>query len=227
MPAGESWLHSHVAADLPPAPTHDMHPSSAQPLSPLLSYYSLLQRPPPPIRFLPDSLLPIPYAQLLAHSNNMPPTLSAFHRSPLHLRVLHQSVDSATQRCTRFVRLLTHAEQCVEFGSIVIELDALPADVRAVVLSGVRPFGAVLLEAGVKQLCAVSGFIQVEEDDVIREAMGEKRFDEGADKRVLYGRCNVISGESGRVIARVVEILPPVQTHDMTDSGVGTASPVQ
>lgn len=97
----------------------------------------------------------------------------------------------------------------MELGCIAIELEVLDGDVRNEVLSGMRPFGSVLLEAGVKQLCEPSGYFQVEEDDVIRQAMGEEEV--GAKLgRLLYGRCNVISGECGRVIARVVEILPPI-----------------
>ena len=223
MPAEERWPPSHLSPahplPPPPPPSADMPPSAAQPLWPLLSYYRLLQRPLPPLRFIDPSLLPTPHSQLLHHNNNMTPTLAAFHHSPLHLHVLHQSVDgSGGGRCTRFVRLLTEANECVELGCIVIELDVLPSvDVRLAVLSGVRPFGGVLLEAGVKQLCEPSGFFQVEEDAAIRQAMGVDgegvvSEEAGGEKvgRLLYGRCNVISDERGRVIARVVEILPPV-----------------
>ena len=147
----------------------------------------------------------------------MTPTLAAFHHSPLHLHVLHQSVDPATHHCTRFVRLLTTTSHCVELGCIAIDLTLLPAQVAAAVLSGVRPFGSVLLEAGVKQVCEPSGFFQVVEDDVVRQAMsvdggtglGEEQVGEKVG-RLLYGRCNVISDECGRVIARVVEILPHI-----------------
>lgn len=101
----------------------------------------------------------------------------------------------------------------------MIQLDMLSGGVCEAVLSGSRPFGSVLLEAGVKQVCEPSGFFQVEEDDVIRQAMGVdvgmEVVDAQAGEKVgqlLYGRCNVISGECGRVIARVVEILPPVDS---------------
>ena len=230
MPAGERWQPGHIATDAPLPQAADLPPSSTQPLSPLLAYYRLLHSTAPPLRFLAASLLPPPVDQLLHHHNNMTPTLAAFHRSPLHLHVLHQSIDDEAQRCTRFVRLLTDDGRCVEFGCIAIELDVLPADVQLGVVSGLRPFGTVLLEAGVRQLCDPSGFFQVEEDDVIRQAIGpdsetepsasEDRTGEKGE-RWLYGRCNVISDESGRVIARVVEILPRFDpSHQITSAPV-------
>ena len=114
------------------------------------------------------------------------------------------------------MRLLTATNRCVELGCIAIELDVLPVGVRVDVVAGVRPFGSVLLEAGVKQVCEPSGFFVAEEDEVIRTAMGVVDAEEvGVGEkggRLLYGRCNVISDECGRVIARVVEILPTVDT---------------
>ena len=109
----------------------------------------------------------------------------------------------------------------MELGCIIIELDALPsAAVRSDVLAGVRPFGSILLAAGVVQVCEPSGFFEVEEDVWIRQAMGTVADEDGVVRdgekvesgRLLYGRCNVISDERGRVIARVVEILPPVDS---------------
>ena len=237
MPHGERGPASQLDSQpLAPLPSTDNPESPPDPLAPLLSYYRLLDRTPPQVRFLPPALLPAPYAQLLHHTTNMTPTLSAYHRSPLHLHVLHQQLTTTTptnvpETCSRYVRLLRNDGACVEFGCIDIDLRALPTagGVREAVLGGVRPFGGVLLEAGVVQVCEVRGLFEVEEDDVIRHAMGgvggEKGTEErgviGGEKsgRVLYGRCNVISGKCGRVIARVVEILPSVDSIPQTTSG--------
>ena len=78
-------------------------------------------------------------------------------------------------------------------------------------MRGEMPFGQVLLEAGVEQVCGPTAFFHLKEDEVMMAALGGRR--EGGEG-LLYGRCNVISDGASRVIAEVVEILPHLLTED-------------
>ena len=109
---------------------------------------------------------------------------------------------------SRHSLLLTSTNRRVELGCLRVHLDALPAGVRGRVVGGGAPFGSVLLEEGVRQRVEVRGYFEVGEDEVLRGALGGGGRGGGEGGEVLYGRCCVIVGGDGRVIAEVVEILP-------------------
>ncbi len=194
-------------------------------LSPLRTFYAQADLAPPVIATLGGEQMPQPYRGLLAHDDDMTPTLERFHGGRIHLRVLHSRspvtggaapVTGGTAPATggrrygatlmREVVLLLDADETpAEFGAIRIHLDGLPENARRQIHEGRRPLGAILAAHGVPHVNRPSAFLRVTPDPVIIEAMGLV----GPDH--LYGRCNTIRHASGEPLAEVVEILPPME----------------
>src|SRR5687768_804489 len=65
--------------------------------------------------------VPEPYRRLLVHDNDMTPTLEAFHRERIHLRVTRWRIDEDTY-ARQVVLTLDDSGRPVEFGAIVIYL---------------------------------------------------------------------------------------------------------
>ena len=145
--------------------------------------------------------MPEPYRTLLVNDGDMTPTLEKFHGCKLHLEVLGRV--HAGEEYRRQVLLLDPHNRPVEFGAIRIHLDVLSPTVQELVLAGRRPFGGVLMENDVPHSSGPSAYFSVMGDHLINRALGVS-----APCR-LYGRCNTLTADDGRVIAEVVEILPP------------------
>jgi hypothetical protein len=71
------------------------------------------------------------------------------------------------------------------------------------VLEGVRPLGSILASEGIAHQSRPSAFIRVQSDAFINDALGLT----GAHE--LYGRRNELTLADNRVLADIVEILPP------------------
>jgi hypothetical protein len=67
-----------------------------------------------------------------------------------------------------------------------------------------QPLGGLLNEHRIPYSSAPRAFLKVSPDGPIVEAFGAVESDE------LFGRSNEITGFNGDVIARIVEILPPL-----------------
>lgn len=145
--------------------------------------------------------MPEPYRRLLVNDGDMTPTLEKFHGCKLHLKVLGRV--HAGEEYRRQVLLLDPQNRPVEFGAIRIHLDVLLPTVQKLVLAGQRPLGGVLIENSVPHSSRPSAYFSVIGDDLINRALGV------AKPCMLYGRCNTLTADDGRVIAEVVEILPP------------------
>jgi hypothetical protein len=119
----------------------------------------------------------------------------------------------------------------VELGFIFIHLSTLPAHLHQAILTGETPFGAILLEANVSQLCKPSAYFAIELDEYLTKSLSlnssnnspsisslnllDQEHTMASDstsprpaKSLLYGRCNRIYTPDGSMIAEVVEILP-------------------
>jgi chorismate-pyruvate lyase len=169
--------------------------------APFTGFYADAKAVPPATVVIDGGLMPEPYRSLLVNHGDMTPTLERFHHCHLHLKVLGRVHAGNDYR--RQVVLLDPQNRPVEFGAIRIHLDVLPPAVQQLVLAGQRPLGGVLIEHDVPHRSNPSAYFQVTGDKLINRALGVTK------PCALYGRCNTLTAADGRVIAEVVEILPP------------------
>jgi chorismate-pyruvate lyase len=156
----------------------------------------------PAVRPVSGEEVPEPYRQLLVHERDMTPTLEAFHRERIHLRVLaRQEDEDALWR--QVVLTLDDSHRPVEFGAIVIRLRHFPPAAREEILEGRRPLGSILHGYRMEHQSCPMLFLCVTSDGVMNQALHL------TEPRPLYGRRNLIRDAGGNELADIVEILPP------------------
>ncbi|HUF63508.1 MAG TPA: hypothetical protein VMN36_15640 [Verrucomicrobiales bacterium] len=154
------------------------------------------------LRFLEAEDLPEPARALLAHEQDMTPTLRDYHAEALVLEVL--AAERAGSALVRKVLLRgRESGRVVEFGAIRIDLSQLAGRVRQRVEAGRDPLGGILEEEGLRHSSQPRGFFSA----LIAPKLG-KVIGASLDTR-LYGRCNQLTLEDGSVFAEIVELLPP------------------
>jgi len=168
----------------------------------LQRFYSRAGLAPPRLRVMPGVEVPEPYKSLLVHSRDMTPTLEGFHRQPLRVAVLRS--ERQGDLYWREVILRGPGEgRPVEYGVIRICLGLLsPAAARGVLEEG-RPLGKILETEAIAHLSWPQAFFRVEADARLSKLLGL------VQPAVLYGRRNVLVDGSRRLLAEVIEILPP------------------
>ncbi|MCH7227590.1 hypothetical protein [Haloferula sp. A504] len=145
--------------------------------------------------------VPSPQRDLLVHDRDMTTSLGDFHGDVIALTVLRSALDGDLYR--REVTLDTAADgRPVEYGLIVMHLDTFPTEQRQRVVDEQTPLGTILNESGIPYLSAPQGFYTVPRAPLARLFPASSG---GAD---LYGRYNTLSWGDGRVLARILEILP-------------------
>lgn len=171
-------------------------------LEPLAVFYARVKRCLPPAESLEGEAVPEPYRRLLVHRGDMTPTLEAFHGKPIHLKVIECNKD-----CHRYERqvvlVLDGSERPVEFGAIRIHLENFPEAAREAIVEGHRPLGTILAHRKIVHRSRPSAYFRIQPDDFIRSALAV------SGSRELYGRRNTLTDGEGRVLAEIVEILPP------------------
>jgi len=176
----------------------------APPLVGLLErFYTRGGLPLPLVSQLRGEQVPEPYRQLLVHSRDMTPTLEAFHGRKLVITVLSRERDQESYLREVLLRPATE-ERPVEYGVIHIFLDKLPTTARQAVLAEERPFGDILQTEGVGHLSWPQSFFQIEADAHMGRVLGVR------PPARLYGRRNVLVDGARRLLAEVIEVLPPV-----------------
>ena len=193
-----------VIAAVPNPATHanGRHEPAEHVLFPLDEFYLAAGRVIPEAEVIAGEAMPEPYRSLLVHSRDMTPTLEAFHGERIHLRVLERRVEG--DRMMRCVALTTdETERPVEFGAIVIHCAEFPPDAQTVVMECHTPLGTILRDFRIEHTSRPEAFLRVASDGLIGEALGL------AQPQELYGRRNVLWSEDGKVLAEVLEILPP------------------
>jgi chorismate-pyruvate lyase len=168
-----------------------------------LSYFCCKSGAPlPPCEIIEGHEVPEPYRRLLVHNGDMTSRLENFHSAPMKLRVLHREIERDAYR--REVLLCAQDTGLpVEYGAIEINLDAFASNLRERILEARLPLGGLLNRAGVRYHSEPRAFLKLAPDSVM-----DAHFElDGAHK--LYGRCNVLQGVDGRVLARIVEVLRP------------------
>lgn len=174
-------------------------------LHPLDEFYTLAGMPLPPWQVIDSGDVPEPYRTLLAHQNDMTPTLEKFHNGPIHLRVYGRR-NSGGEYSREVVLLLNGANTPVEFGAIKIYLDRFPENARELILGEHRPLGTILHECAIPHSSQPKAFLKLASDRLIAEVLGIS----GA--QTIYGRRNTLLNPQGESLAEIVEILPPAQT---------------
>ena len=148
--------------------------------------------------------MPQPFRQLLVHDDDMTPTLEAWCGSELRVRPYHrQERGGEYHRCVALEEVGTGRP--VEFGVIRIMLPMLPPMVQDRVREASRPLGGILAEAGIEHHSHPVGYFRVRSCDLINDAL---RL---TGSLTLYGRHNRLTAADGRLIAEVIEILPPLE----------------
>ena len=171
-------------------------------LEPLSGIYTEMGLVLPSIRLLEPEFIPEPYRRLLVHKDDMTPTLESAYSGRIHWRVIRYSVT--TEFMKRMVVLeLDGAHKPVEMGAIKIHLDRLPDAARETVLALREPFGGILRDEGILHTSQPTAYFEIAPDTLIAGALGAN------SAAGLYGRRNTIRDFEGRVLAEVVEILPP------------------
>ena len=158
----------------------------------------------PAVHPLKGEEMPEPYRQLLVHSDDMTPTLEAFYGQAMRLTVLSRHRENGAYLREVLLRPAASA-QAVEYGVIRICLDRFPVLARQAVLAENRPLGNILQTEAMPHLSWPQGFFCLEADYHIGGLLGVR------PPASLYGRRNVLVDGSRRLLAEVIEVLPPVE----------------
>lgn len=146
--------------------------------------------------------MPEPYRRLLVHNRDMTSTLELHHGGRIHLRVLSLGHDNQTLR--REVVLCRDRDGApVEFGATLAWLGEFDEPWRSEIVASRRPLGGILNASGKAYISRPSAFLRLRPDEYLRESLGL------AGSPDLYGRQNTLRTMEGRVIASILEILPP------------------
>ncbi|MDX1563747.1 MAG: hypothetical protein R3236_00010 [Phycisphaeraceae bacterium] len=173
-------------------------------MRPLVDFYTTHGQSVPSVQEIEGDQMPEPYRQLLVHSNDMTPTLEDYWAEPIHLKplLIHQENDLLSRQV---VLVGSQSHRPVEFGAIRIYLDRFPEAVRQEIVEGRTPLGAILREHRLEHRSRPSGFFKIESDPVTTASFDLQ------EPHTLYGRHNVLLDSNDRILAEVVEILPPAE----------------
>ena len=175
-------------------------PDTASLFKPLADFYT--GRALPEIRFIEAARIPQVYRALLDHSKDMTSTLQRFHNEEIRVQVLEcRQENNCYER--RVLLVTRHTRRTVEFGAIEILLDPFPIGVQREILRAEMPLGAILKSFHIEYKCKPRAFFEIESDDAMNTALTL------SGTQTLYGRCNEIRNSAGRILAEIVEILPP------------------
>jgi hypothetical protein len=175
---------------------------SAERLYPLGHFRKATGEPLPEAVELVGEAVPEPARTLLVHHGDMTSRLEAHFGGPMGLRVLR--CESSPEQYLREVVLLSGPERLpVEYGAIEIRLAAFEEALRAQIVEAREPLGGLLNRVGFRYWSEPLAFIRIGPDRVMRELFGTP------DATCFYGRCNVLLGDGGVELARIVELLRP------------------
>ncbi len=174
------------------------HPTLAAELTPFLKG-SLLDG--VDLSWTPGEKIPSPQKDLLVHDRDMTTSLGEFHQDTIALTVLRSAREGDLYR--REVTLDTASDaRPVEYGLIVMHLETFPEAHAQRVIDEATPLGTILNESGLPYLSHPQGFYTVP------AAPLTSVFPSSSGGANLYGRYNTLSWADGRVLARILEILP-------------------
>ena len=157
----------------------------------------------PTFEFVAPDKLPEAYRRLLVHESGMTATLERRWGEPMVIELLADDIVVDLGALFRFVVLRTRdTGLAVELATIRIPIEAFPGQLRRSFAEGLRPFGALLEEAGIKFRGQPIGYFQLAADAL---AAAKANVPTGVP---LYGRINHLIGENGSLLCETAEILP-------------------
>jgi hypothetical protein len=165
-------------------------------------YEDLPERPPLEAAVVDPAGIPQPQRGLLVHYNDMTSTLQNHFGEPIALRVLDRKLDHDCY-CRHIVLETAGTQRPAEYGAIRVHLPSLDESARAEVLEGRTPMGKILNGRRLIYRCCPGAFFRLFSNALINQSLRLETSE------WLFGRCNCLSGEQGRTIAEVIEILPP------------------
>ena len=172
-------------------------------LYPLDTFYRKWGLALPDVAAVEGAEIPQPYRELLVHANDMTPTLEAYHRSPIELRLIQRHLEGSLYSRLVDLSIVGH-DTPVEFGCIAIHLEHFPAAAREMILDGHVPLGTILARHEIEHQSSPEAYVRVTADPFMSDAL----YLSGSPD--LYGRRNVLLAPGGGILAEVLEILPPV-----------------
>jgi chorismate-pyruvate lyase len=158
----------------------------------------------PACEVIDGAAMPRPYRDLLVHNGDMTSRLESFHGGAIVIEVLHHEHTPEAYRREVVLRI-EQTGLAVEYGAIEIELGAFSEEVRRLILEEHLPLGGLLNRFQVRYRSEPKAFIRLGADVVMQ------RVFEMPGATEFFGRCNVLLGENDRVLARIVEVLRPVE----------------
>jgi chorismate-pyruvate lyase len=159
----------------------------------------------PSCEVIDGAAMPEPYRGLLVHHGDMTSRLETFFGGEIEIEVLQREHTPEAYR--REVVLRIAATQLpVEYGAIEIDLGAFDEKLRRLILDQHQPLGGLLNRFGIEYRSEPKNFIKLGADVVMQQVFSMPEAHE------FYGRCNVLLGESGRTLARIVEVLRPAES---------------
>jgi chorismate-pyruvate lyase len=155
---------------------------------------------------IPDRIdaaeMPEPYHSLLVHKADMTSTLEKHYDATLHVQVLTRELRD-NEYCREVVLALDKTNKPVEFGGIKIFLDAFPEQARAEILRERLPLGRILTQFNIQFSSRTRAYLRLTSDKFIDTALQLQW------PQLLYGRNSSLVDDRERLMAEIVEILPP------------------
>ena len=159
-------------------------------------------RPLPAFEVIDGADMPQPYRDLLVHPGDMTSRLAAFFGGELIVDVLRCEHTPTAYR--REVALRIEATNlAVEYGAIEIDLGAFDGELRRLILEHHLPLGGLLNRFGVNYRSEPKGYMRLASDAVMQCVFSMP------EARIFYARGNLLLDESGRTLARIVEVVRP------------------
>lgn len=171
-------------------------------IQPLDEFYLRGKRPLLEYKLIEGTAMPEPYRSLLVHQRDMTRTLESFHRDSIHLHVISRRRDGDSY-WRESLLLLDGNQKAIEYGAIKIHLGNVPEPGRSLILEEHLPLGGILNSAGLRYNSQPSAYFHCTADAFIGEAFATPRGGE------LYGRQNTLRLTDGKLVAEIIEILPP------------------
>jgi hypothetical protein len=149
--------------------------------------------------------IPEPFRGLLVHSGDMTSRLEGFYGGPVIIEVMHHEHTHEAYRREVVLRV-EQTGLAVEYGAIEIDLGAFDGELRRLILEEHLPLGGLLNRFGIEYRSEPRAYIRLGRDPVMQRVFGLP------DARTFFGRCNLLYGAGGRLLARIVEVLRPSES---------------
>ena len=158
-------------------------------------------------RWLAPHELPPAARRLLAHDQDMTPTLGRFHDSEIDLEVRRRELSGDALH--RLVMLHRRSDgKSVEVGAINILLSGFDQPLRRAIEAGGEPLGGILNRFKLPHSSHPRAFFSCAAA-VVAERLGGLEVAATPYGTYAYGRCNELRHDDGQIFAEIVEILPP------------------